>query len=355
MRNTAQNQSSSTYARLNVMLTLIVSAVLVIVATLPASAQTRSSISGARGSVAAAQQNAHGGSVPVVQQNTRGGEVPAVQNPNASIGNFGMIDFPGANASSAIGLNNKGWVVGGYGGVDVFENPDHSFVLKGTSFKAINYPGAVSTEANAINDSGIIVGYYTDSAGDVHGFQLSASTYTSIDDPKAATPYGTAAWGINRIGEIVGGYWDGTKSHGFTLSNGTYDDIDVPGSTYTAAIGINTAGSIVGWYGGTDGNVHGFLYDGSFTTIDYPGYPANYVEGINDKGQLVGGYGDGVLAHYVYQHGFLYQNGQFTSINVPFGPAAVTQPGVINNKGAIVGLYVDGSGTIYGFSTSVGP
>ena len=304
---------------------------------------------------AAANLGMRGRSVPAVQQPARGGDVPAVQNPNMSIGNFGMIDFPGANASSAIGINNKGWVVGGYGGADVFENPNNSFVLKGTIFKSIGYPGAVSTEANAINDSGTVVGYYTDTSGDVRSFQFDGTSYLPIDNPKAVAPYGTVAWGINKYGVVVGGYWDGTKSHGFTLDNGNYNDIDVPGSTYTTVLGINKAGSIVGWYGGTDGRVHGFFYDGSFKTIDNPGYSANYVEGINDKGQLVGGCGDGVGAHYVYQHGFLYENGQFTSIDVPFGPAVVTQPGVINNKGAIVGLYVDGSGTIYGFSASVGP
>lgn len=165
---------------------------------------------GTRASVPAVQHNTGRGSVPAVQQTTEPG---AENQANVSFGNFGMIDFPLANGSSAIGLNDKGQVVGGYGGSDVFSNPNHSFVLKGTSFKAINYPGAVSTEANAINDHGVVVGYYTDSAGNVHGFQLSGSTYKSIDNPKAANPWGTVSWGINNAGEIVGGYWDGTKSH----------------------------------------------------------------------------------------------------------------------------------------------
>jgi hypothetical protein len=66
MKNTAQNQSSSTHAQLNVTLTLIVGAVLAIVATGLASAQTLPSANpafGTRGSLPAVQKDTHGGSV----------------------------------------------------------------------------------------------------------------------------------------------------------------------------------------------------------------------------------------------------------------------------------------------------
>ena len=265
-----------------------------------------------------------------------------------SIGSFGMVDFPGSTGDIGDGINDKGQIVGGYNGSDVLSNPAHSFVLKGSSFKAINYPGAISTEANGINDGGVVVGYYTDAAGNVHGFQLVGSTYTPIDHPGAVAPYGTVAWGINKAGNIVGGYWNGTKSVGFSLLNGVYNDLNVPSSTYTNALGINTAGQIVGWYGDANGNVNGYLYDnGTYTTVDYPGFPNSYAEGINDKGQIVGGYGNpGPVA---WQHGFLYQNGQFTSFDVPFGPPVSTLPSNINNHGTIVGAYEDATGVWYGF------
>ena len=293
-----------------------------------------------------------GRSVPAVQEPARAGDVPAVQNPNTSIGNFGLIDFPGSTGSVAIGINDKGQIVGGYDGSDVLSNPAHSFVLKGSTFKTINYPNAISTEANAINDEGTVVGYYTDASNNVHGFKFSGSTYTAIDHPGAVQPVGTVVWGINNLGEIVGGYSNGTTVSGFLLSNGSYSDIYFPGSTYTAALGINKAGQIVGWYGDSSGNVNGFLYDhGSYTTLDYPGFPEGYAEGINDNGQIVGGYGNfGTLA---WQHGFLYQNGQFTSIDAPFGPAVITLPGTINNHGNITGTYQDATGTWYGFVATV--
>ncbi len=53
----------------------------------------------------------------------------------------------------------------------------------------------------------------------------------------------------------------------------TFTTIDVPfsGATATVANGINTSGQIVGHYGSVSG-AHGFLYDaGVFTSIDVPG------------------------------------------------------------------------------------
>lgn len=294
--------------------------------------------------------------------------VPAVQSPvevhqkntgeanetaGISIGNFGLIDFPGSTGTIGDGINAKGQIVGGYDGKDVLSYPAHSFVLKGSSFKAINYPGATSTEANAINDSGVVVGYYEDSASAIHGFQYSGSTYKSIDHP-GAQANSTEAWGINKAGDIVGGYFNGTIFTGFLLSQGVYSDINVPGSTYTLALGINKAGQIVGWYGDTAGNVNGFLYEsGTYTTLDYPGYPEGYAEGINDNGQIVGGYGN-LGGQVAWQHGFLYQNGQYTSFDVPFGPPVSTLPSNINNHGTIVGTYEDATGVWYGFVATVG-
>jgi uncharacterized membrane protein len=68
-----------------------------------------------------------------------------------------------------------------------------------------------STQAFGINDMGQIVGTYHNNTG-IHGFLLSAGTYTTIDDPLAT--HGTFAQGINDNGQIVGYYTDnrGTAS-----------------------------------------------------------------------------------------------------------------------------------------------
>jgi hypothetical protein len=50
----------------------------------------------------------------------------------------------------------------------------------------------------------------------------------------------------------------------------TFVAIDVPGASRTAALGINPQGEVVGWYDSGD-QVHGYLFDrGEFTTIDPP-------------------------------------------------------------------------------------
>ena len=46
----------------------------------------------------------------------------------------------------------------------------HGFLNDGTTWEAINYPGAYTTIAFDINNSNDIIGFFTDAAGDPHGF-----------------------------------------------------------------------------------------------------------------------------------------------------------------------------------------
>jgi probable HAF family extracellular repeat protein len=270
---------------------------------------------------------------------------------------FGIIDFPEQTDTQVIGVNDKGETVGGYGPSTVgFGASDHGFLLKGTKFTAIDYPGAAWTSPNSINDSGAIVGQYGTSGSDEHGFELVGKTYTTVDFPGAAY---TSANGNNRHGDIVGGWVDSSEiAHGFLLSKGVFTSFDFPSAVDTEAFQINTAGEIVGMYDNSDGSTHGFLYSGGiFTTIDYPGgYSQNYASGINDQGVIVGAYGEPTDVNgvqYLWQHTFLYQSGQFTNADSPFGPPAVTLPGQISNNEVIVGEYVDNSDTVYGYEAAV--
>ena len=60
----------------------------------------------------------------------------------------------------------------------------------------------------------------------------------------------THAHGINNSGQIVGYYIGGLNStdHGALYSNGSFIDIDFPGTFASLAWGINNAGDIVGQY-----------------------------------------------------------------------------------------------------------
>jgi len=92
---------------------------------------------------------------------------------------------------------------------------------------------------------------------------------------------------------------------------------------------------------------HGFFYDFNrdiFTTIDDPLGIENSANGINSAGQIVGQYLDSNL----YDHGFLYSGGTYTTIDDPLATNGTVATG-INNSGQIVGYYTDSNGTRHGF------
>jgi probable HAF family extracellular repeat protein len=151
--------------------------------------------------------------------------------------------------------------------------------------------------ANGINDSGQIVGGYTFvQAGRppqlvAAGFLLSGGSYTDL-----GTVGGSAAHGINNIGQIVFAYG--------VLSGGAFTALSVPGASLTDAWGINNLGQVVGVYSNNLQGVpdHGFLYqDGTYATFDVPGSISTEARAINDLGQIVGYYTDAAGN----EHGFL--------------------------------------------------
>lgn len=108
----------------------------------------------------------------------------------------------------------------------------------------------------------------------------------------------------------------------------TFTQINLPGPAW----GINSAGQIVGLFDDGTGT-HGFLYNaGTSTTIDVPGAQFTAAFGINDGGDIVGEF-----ASASGDHGFLYRAGTFTTIDVP--GALGTVPRGINNAGQISGSY----------------
>jgi probable HAF family extracellular repeat protein len=95
---------------------------------------------------------------------------------------------------------------------------------------------------------------------------------------------------------------------------------------------------------------HGFLLDGDvFITIDHPdAVTETAASAINNRGQIVGGYVDaeGTI------RGFLLKDGVFTPIDHPdagAGPSAGTVARDTNKRGQIVGFYVDAEGEVHGF------
>jgi probable HAF family extracellular repeat protein len=193
----------------------------------------------------------------------------------------------------------------------------------------VDVPGAESTTASGIDILGHVVGAYVDARG-THGFLFSDGAVTTIDYPGA--PW-TSAFGINTAGQIVGAYGTNATNgrHGFLLSGGRFSSLDVPASTDTVARGINSRGQIVGDYLGPDGLRHGFLLSsGVYSTIQMSASGAGGVGGINDSGQVAGSAGSGMSTT-----GFLLRSGTFTRVQFPGSP--YSEAFALNNVGDIVG------------------
>ena len=86
---------------------------------------------------------------------------------------------------------------------------------------------------------------------------MPINIFNTFDDPLATN--GTAANGINDMGQIVGTYFNATGTHVFLYSGGAFTTID-PVNGRAFAHGINNNSQIVGTLNRDDGTgQHGFL------------------------------------------------------------------------------------------------
>ncbi len=74
------------------------------------------------------------------------------------------------------------------------------------------------------------------------------------------------------------------------IAKGRFQTLDFPGSTLTQAFGLNNHDEVVGQYVDASGLTHGFIFDdGRFTSVDDPeGVGTTTINGINDRRQIVG-------------------------------------------------------------------
>src|SRR5262249_35367449 len=116
-------------------------------------------------------------------------------------GTYFIIDDPLATGDTvANGINAAGQVVGSYQDASLRL---HGFLLNGVTYTTLDDPLGTSgttpstsgTNAIGINDKGQVVGTYNDASGTTHGFLYAAGAYTTIDDPLATLV--TAPQGIN--------------------------------------------------------------------------------------------------------------------------------------------------------------
>jgi uncharacterized membrane protein len=178
-------------------------------------------------------------------------------------GQFTTIDPPGAVNSSALGINDAGQIVGQY--VDA-SGVQRGFLLTHGRFATIDVTGSAQGGLFGINRTGLVVGRYGDALGRLHGFRLEASGAGITLDVTPGTL--TQPNAISERGEIVG---EASGSRGFLLSFGRLSLVNVADSQTTLPIGINRRGQIVGRYvDGTAGNFreHGFIATPTGLTVD---------------------------------------------------------------------------------------
>jgi hypothetical protein len=111
---------------------------------------------------------------------------------------------------TAAAINNHGDIVGFYtdakGNTDAFLDREHG------SFRTLDYPGATATQAFGVNDRDEVVGAYTVGTGSgatMHGFTWTPGRgFASVDDPQGQGT--TTINGVNDAGDLVGFFVDAT-------------------------------------------------------------------------------------------------------------------------------------------------
>ena len=247
----------------------------------------------------------------------------------------------------------------------------HGFLAKRGRFTAIEHPGATTvpatpngqagTATTGINDRGQILGVYEGRDRVIRHFVRDGrGRFTRINEARLLAPGQFDEFvDINNRGQIVGFYNDDQRvtTTGFLRTRrGRFVDIDVPGSQVTGPLKINDRGQVVGIYVDGDaepnadgttpaGVLHGFVReDGDYETIDVPGAAATFPTGINNRGQMVGSYIDAEGAY----HGFV-RDRRGAVATLPEAPgvdpvSGGTQPASLNERGQIVGLAYDAEG-----------
>jgi len=252
---------------------------------------------------------------------------------------FTKASVPGATQTAPGGINNAGMSVGSY--VDS-SGVGHGYILSGTKVTTLDDPNAQSgtTAASNIQYSGTeVVGTYTNSAGVSVGFLYKGGKFTDISGPTGNL--GVSPSAINDKGDIVGAFFDTAGAeHGFLLHAKKYTQLDAPNDSSTVAWDINNKGQITVYAANSSGFIDGFVLTGkTYKAVKPPTAESTYAHALNNKGDVDGTYIDTTGA----EKGWLLHGGKYYDV---VDPGGVTRADGLNDKITIVGRY--GSGTYGG-------
>ena len=255
--------------------------------------------------------------------------------------NFKTVDYPGDSFTQLLGINNSGDIAG-YHGFAI--NAGFTYNLGSGQFTIENFPKAEMTQVIGINNEPFKTsGFYVLKNGKTEGFTDYKGTFVTVNYPK--TPFNQLL-SQNDFGQSAGYYStkkDGSgPDHAYVYDEfgGAFELFTIPGSASAQATGINNAGDVCGFTidDSPAGATHGWLkVQGHFTLLDAPS-AAGFTQalGMNNNGQIVGTYTDSAGL----SHGFVYtvSSSTWQTIDEPNGVGSTLVNG-INDKGVLVGFY----------------
>ena len=238
------------------------------------------------------------------------------------------------------------------------------------NYASVDFPNAIRTRAWGINPGGVIVGDYLDGFGVLHGFLLGGGRYVNVDVPGSVMglpgTLPTSLRGINPGGDIVGTYRAPANLtagctvasspaciRGFLLHHGTFSTVLYPGHEGSIPARITPNGNIYACYHDADlmGSMFGFARIGNtFSSINVPA--SMHTGATPDGSTIVGLYAD-MMADPPATHGYVLENGNLQSFDVPSSTLKFTEAWDINPDGNIVGDFQDGAGMFHGFLRTV--
>jgi hypothetical protein len=265
-----------------------------------------------------------------------------------------------------LGINDFGEIAGYFGsGAATHPNKGYRVIDGARRFVAENVPHSVQTQVTAINNTGVTVGFSSaannaNQVNDNTGFVLRHGVFHSVAFPahSNANPKVNQLLGVNDDDLAVGFYTDAAgNNHGYRydIGRGTFTAIPVPGATSATAAAINDRDQIAGFDTTSAGATEGFLRgaNGSITHLAYPGASMTQALGVSNRGEVVGVYQVGTGSGAA-THGFTWTaKVGFQTVDDPNGVGTTTINGV-NDAGVLVGFYVDAAGNTHGLLTKPG-
>jgi len=177
-------------------------------------------------------------------------------------------------------------------------------------------------------------------------------TFTYSDVHANKTALETDTYGVNNAGVIAGDYVDSKSvQHGMILAGTKLTTVNnktceaISGTGGISFYGINSSGQAAGWCTNSKtGLDEGFVYSkGKFTAVNVPKSNGTQATGINDKGWVVGLYLDSAGL----THGFVKVGTKYTTLDVTGETNSVAWG--VNNKGQITVYATNSAGDFDSF------